>query len=209
MPTVLDSLVLELGLDPTKLNQQQKDAIESVRKLEQQWMRSGKVIDAQTQRTTESFAALKKQALGFVAVFLGGRGVKEFKEFTEYISQLDAATGRSARTMNISARELSNWQSVGEQTGGESRYTVAVLPCTGKRLVGPLRANSGHSPLWQPIPIQSRANVWIPGRKLPPSWDVPSAPSSAGKRNEDYRSTVSPVAAAVLCSLTATNSPTG
>ena len=134
MPTVLDSLVLELGLDPTKLNQQQKDAIESVRKLEQQWMRSGKIIDAQTQRTTESFAALKKQALGFVAVFLGGRGVKEFKEFTEYISQLDAATGRSARTMNISARELSNWQSVAEQTGGTAAGMTGSLAAMSQAL---------------------------------------------------------------------------
>ena len=153
MPTVLDSLVLELGLDPTKLNQQQKDAIESVRKLEQQWMRSGKVIDAQTQRTTESFAALKKQALGFVAVFLGGRGVKEFKEFTEYISQLDAATGRSARTMNISARELSNWQSVGEQTGGTAAGMTASLAAMSQTLHLAAITGRGLPPLFYRLGI--------------------------------------------------------
>src|SRR5215472_1028897 len=131
MATVIDSLVVELGLDASKFTQQQKDALEALRRFETQSVRSAKVIEAQTDRLVDAFSALKKQALGLVTVFLGGRGIKDF---VDYVSRLDAATGRSARTMNISTRELSNWQGVAEQTGGTAAGMTASLAAMSQSL---------------------------------------------------------------------------
>src|SRR5579863_4035306 len=86
---------------------------------------------------------------------------------------------------------------------------MAASPPPGKRQHGPLQVISGHIPLWQPIATPSPANAWIHGRKSLPSSDAPSAPSSAGKRNEDYPSTASREAAAAVCSPTATSWPNG
>jgi hypothetical protein len=155
--TVLDSFVLELGLDPAKLNQQQKEALAAVRKLEQEWLKSGKVIESQANKTTEAFSALKKQALGTVAVFLGGRGIKEF---TEYISQLDAATGRSARTMNLSARELSNWQGVAVQTGGTAAGMTGSLAAMSQALN--MVALTGQASF---LPVLNRLGVSLKNQK--------------------------------------------
>ena len=40
---------------------------------------------------------------------------------------MDAATARTARTMNISARELSNWQGAARQLGGTAQGITSVL----------------------------------------------------------------------------------
>lgn len=112
---VVDELVVTLGLDPSKFTQGQKDALDSFKRTQEQAVSSGKEIESQGRKTTEYFSNLKREAIGLLAVFLGGRGIKEF---VGHITSADAATGRLAKTVNMTVGELSAWQSAFEQVGG-------------------------------------------------------------------------------------------
>jgi hypothetical protein len=58
------------------------------------------------------------------AVFLGGMGVQQF---TSYITNLDAQTGRLAKTMNMSAQDVSIWQGAVKQAGGTAEDANSAL----------------------------------------------------------------------------------
>jgi hypothetical protein len=78
MPTVIDSFVVELGLDPTKFTAQQREAFDAAKKLEAQQLASGKNIEHASATAARRSAASSTQALQMFAVFAGGKGVLEF-----------------------------------------------------------------------------------------------------------------------------------
>jgi len=124
MPTVIDSLVLELGLDSRTFTQAQKDALVALRKFEDQSVRAGKSIEAQGKKTQEFFTGLKREALVALGLFMGGKGIKDFIGF---MTQLDAGIGRTSRTMGLSVRELAAWQGAAEQAGGSAQTITGAL----------------------------------------------------------------------------------
>lgn len=121
---VVDSLVVQLSLDPTKFTAGQKDAIASLRKFEDQATRTGKNIEAQGKKTEEFFANLKREATVLLGTFLGGRGVKEF---VSYITSADAATNRLSKTVGMSTRDLSAWQGAIRQIGGSAESATGGI----------------------------------------------------------------------------------
>lgn len=124
MPTVIESLVIELGLDPKKFTQGQKDALENFKRGQDQAIAFGKNVEREGQRVGDVFAKLKGEALGLVTLFLGGRGIKEF---VGYVTSLDAATGRAAYSLNMGARELSVWEGASAQVGGKVGGITAAM----------------------------------------------------------------------------------
>ena len=70
--TVLDSFVLELGLDETKFSQGAQDAISTLRKMEQEAQRSGEQIESKARRSEDAMLALKREFLGFFGLAFGG-----------------------------------------------------------------------------------------------------------------------------------------
>lgn len=124
MPHVIDSLVLEFGIDPKNMSDTARAALEELRKFEEQAGRSGKNIESSGLRIEEMFASVKRSAIGLLAVFLGGR---EIKEFIGYVTNADAATGRLAKTMNMSTQELSEWQGAMTQAGGSAESITGAL----------------------------------------------------------------------------------
>jgi hypothetical protein len=122
--TVIDSLVVELGLDPSKFTRGQRDAVDSLRKFEDQAERSGKAIEAQSKKSLGLFSVLKREMLGVIGITVGG---VEAKHFLNFITDLDASTGRLARTLGESAGEVSAWQGAIEQVGGTAEDANAAL----------------------------------------------------------------------------------
>lgn len=117
MPTVIDSLVIELGLDPKKFLGGQKQIQQAFKQMLEDARRGGNETEKRGRELGDNIANLKRQALGLVSLFLGGKGVKEF---FGYVTNLDAATGRFAKTLDISAQELSAWQAAIKSVGGSA-----------------------------------------------------------------------------------------
>jgi hypothetical protein len=124
MPNVIDSLVLELGLDSSKFTQSQKDALAALRKFEEQSVRSGKTAEAQGARFESFFKKLKLEALALAAGLLGAKGIKDF---VTNVTTLDASVGRASKTLNMGTRELSAWQGVARQTGSTNEAMTGTL----------------------------------------------------------------------------------
>lgn len=124
MATVIDTLVLELGLDPSKFTDGEKAALAAHKRTIDAMLAGGKEIESQGKKLTEYFEGLKREALTVLALFMGGKGIKEF---TSYVTSLDAATARSAYTMNMATKELSAWQGAMEQNGGSAESMTSSM----------------------------------------------------------------------------------
>ncbi len=124
MPTVIDSLVVEFGLDPSKFTQGQKEAMEAMRRLQAQALAGGKEVEAQGAKFSEYFGRIKREALGFAGLLFGGASIKEF---IQNITTLDAATSRMSRILNLSAHELSAWQNTARLAGGSAESITGAL----------------------------------------------------------------------------------
>ena len=124
MPTVVDELVVSFGLDPSKFNEGQKSAMQNLRNLQEQSIKSGKEVEASSAKTIKYFESVKRGALMVGAAVFGGT---EAKKIIDGITGMDASTGRLAKTVNMSTEELSAWQGAIKRVGGTSESATATI----------------------------------------------------------------------------------
>lgn len=113
MPTIVDSLIVQLGLDPAKFKQ---GADESIKK-------HGELQEA-SKKTSASLEQVTRRALELFAVFLGARGIKEF---TQDLVAANAALGRLATNIGESPQTLAAWDMAAERMGGTAEATEATF----------------------------------------------------------------------------------
>lgn len=107
MATVIDSLLIELGLDTTKFDASQKKSVDQLRKLDDQAQKTSKDIG-------EGFNFAKDALIAFGTV-LSFNSIKNFMADT---TKMNFEVGRSASVLSISAKELKTWGQMAELTGG-------------------------------------------------------------------------------------------
>ena len=151
MPTVIDSLVVELGLDPKNFTQSQQKALDQLRKFQTEAAKAGKEIEASQRRVGESLNQMKREVLGFLGLSFGGAAARQFFDF---VTNLDAAIGRTSKTLGISTRELSAWQGAVEQSGGSAQsITGAMQGLSGAMQQLVLTGNASFVPLFNRLGI--------------------------------------------------------
>ncbi|NTF54929.1 hypothetical protein G6L12_08485 [Agrobacterium rhizogenes] len=131
MATVIDSLIITLGLDPTQFDKGQKQAANAFLKTKQEAEKSGKGIEEASKKAADSISKVTREVLGLYAVFVGARGIKEF--IGDLIGA-DAALGRFSRNLNTSPQTLYAWGAAAERMGGSSEQTAATFERIGKAL---------------------------------------------------------------------------
>lgn len=149
MPSVIDALVVTLGLDPKDFVKGTKATSDNVNQLKKETDKAAKEIERSGKQAAAFFGEIKNQALAMASVFLGGLGIKEFVSQTV---TADAATGRLASNLGISSSELSKWGVAARIAGGstegiESAFksfssAVQTLSVQG-RIEGPLQFFAG------------------------------------------------------------------
>jgi hypothetical protein len=117
MPTIIDSLIVELALDPSKFTQGQREAVDSLRKTEEAAVGSGKKTEEAGARSFEGMNRLGKQALGFFALIAGGVGMKEF---AQRIVTGDVEMGRMALRLGQTVSGLSVMRGAAILAGGDA-----------------------------------------------------------------------------------------
>lgn len=120
---VIDELIVVLGLDPRQFNEGQREALDAFRRTQQAAESFGKNVEASSAKVADSFAIVRKGALGIVGAFVGG----EVAGFIEHVIGMDAATGRWARTMDATVENLGTWQSMIRQVGGTAEDATSAL----------------------------------------------------------------------------------
>jgi hypothetical protein len=114
MPTIIDSLLVTLGLDPAPFKKGTQEADEALEKTRKGSQRAGKDIEEATKKGGEGMAMLRNEVMRLGAAFVGLSAIKAFVEGT---TRADAATGRMAKTLDMNIQGLSQWKQVAEQFG--------------------------------------------------------------------------------------------
>lgn len=124
MPTVIDSLVVTLGLDPANFTKGQKQAAEALLKTRQEASRTAKEMQADGDRAAEFFTKAKIEALSFIGVLLGGKGIEAFtRDQTRSLADL----GRQARNIGEAAPAVEAFAMAIQRMGGNAESARGVL----------------------------------------------------------------------------------
>src|SRR5579862_6561617 len=107
MATVIDSLVVTLGLDASKFHAGAKQTSTDLKATTQDANAAAKQIEASGKQAAAFFGKLRNEALSLAAVFLGGMGLKAL---VANLTATDAATGRLSRNLGISVEALGAWE---------------------------------------------------------------------------------------------------
>ena len=131
MGTVIDSLLVQLKLDPADFKKGSKDIVDTSKKTVDEVVKGGKTIEESATKTADSISKITREVLGLYAVFVGARGIKEF--IADLVGA-DAALGRFSRNLNTSPQTLYAWGAAAERVGGSSEATAATFERIGKAL---------------------------------------------------------------------------
>ncbi len=124
MPTLIDSLIVSLSLDPKDFTKGQKQAVAALKKIEEQSAHTAKEVQASGKAMADAFVKVRNEVLALGAAFLG---VSSIRAFADKITGSDAALGRLANNVGMSTEDLSAWEGAAERAGGSAQGMAATI----------------------------------------------------------------------------------
>lgn len=117
MPTVIDTLLVELGLDPKNFNTQQQQVVEQWKKTQEQLRQGAKNAEASGAKIEEVYRKARSQVLAFGAALLGAASVVEFAQKQ---TKINLEVGRLSTLLDTNVETLSKWRGAIKATGGSA-----------------------------------------------------------------------------------------
>lgn len=122
MRTVIDSLVVTLGLDNSNFTKGQTKTEEDLKKLREGGNAASKDLQAQGKKGAEFFTQIRNSALSLFAVLLGGKGIVTFaSDATKNLADM----GRQAHNMGMNVADLAAFRNAVEANGGSADAAAA------------------------------------------------------------------------------------
>ena len=115
MPTIIDALVMTLGLDNSQFKRGQAESIETSKKTTAELDKQAKEIEVAQKKALDSFNKVADAALRFFGILTAGRGVIDF---TRDSIDMAASLERLAENTGTSASVISAWGRSVEIAGG-------------------------------------------------------------------------------------------
>lgn len=124
MAQIIDALYVSLGLDTKGFKEGSKQASKSFKDTGAEAARTAKDMEARGAQAAQFFSKLRNEALGLLAIFTAGVGIKSFVEST-----VNSASnlGRLSDNLGISTEKLSAYGRASEIAGGSAESMVAQL----------------------------------------------------------------------------------
>jgi hypothetical protein len=114
MATIVDALVVTLGLDARGVKKGEQDVAQSQKRLSDGANRTAKDFEQLGKQISQAINGARNAVIGLFTVFTAGRGISGFvRETTEG----SAALGRMARDLRTSTEALSAWEGVSRRAG--------------------------------------------------------------------------------------------
>lgn len=127
----IDELIVSLALDATKFNQGQKDAVVSLKKIETASNKTSKQLESHGKMLGQAFSALKVELLSIAAIFTSLSGIKNFIQDTVLQT---AALDRMSTNLDMSAKDLAEWQLAAKNAGGTAEGMTAAIKSSSDAL---------------------------------------------------------------------------
>lgn len=151
METVIDSLVVKLGLDAASFESGQKKATEDFKKTKAAAEKAGGEIEDSGKKGAEFFGQIRSAALKFFAVLTVGRGMSDF---TRSVVAGGAQLSRMSDRLGVSADTLSRWQGAVRQSGGSAEGLLGTMQSLSSSLTElQLTGNTGILPYLQALGV--------------------------------------------------------
>ena len=124
MATIIDSLLIELGLDSSKFDKAQKKSIDELRKFDEANQKTSKNTQRSSKETALGFEKSRDALISFGGAFLGLAGLIEF---VTTVTASNASLSRQSNLLGISAEKLQAWGGVAEGFGGSAASLQATF----------------------------------------------------------------------------------
>lgn len=131
MATVIDSLIVTLGLDNKDFQKGIKDTEKGLSDTRKNTDRVGKQIAASGKDAAEFFSQMQRSAIKFFAVLTAGKGLINF---TRDVVTTGANLSRLSKNLNISADTMHRWGKASELNGGSMEGFLGTLQNLGSQV---------------------------------------------------------------------------
>lgn len=118
MPTIIDSLLVTLGLDTSDFEKGEKRVSQGQKGTREEADKTAKSLETANKKAAQSFATLRNEALG---LFLAIQGAGSIEQFVAGMVTGDAATGRLAKNLGVSTVHLSAYGLAVKSVGGDAK----------------------------------------------------------------------------------------
>lgn len=129
MPTIIDSLIVTLGLDPTKFVSDKNKVDKGLKDTGAEADKAGAKLKKAGKDGAEGFQALTKSATAFLTLIGGTVAIKRFVQQTVESS---AAIDRLSKNLNVSVENISAWSNAAELAGGSADGLQGTLDLLSK-----------------------------------------------------------------------------
>lgn len=151
MATVIDELVVKLGLDAKEFKRGQDDIGRGLDRTKKRVEKTGKDIQESGKRAAEFFGQMERAALKFFTVFTAGRG---FVNFTQQVVSTGANIARLSRNLGLSTDTISRWGDAVAKNGGSAEGFQGTIRGLSKALTDfNTTGNSSMLPLFNMLGI--------------------------------------------------------
>lgn len=145
MPTVIDSFIITLGLDPSEFDKGQKAAASAFLKTRDAATRSAKDIESASKHSADAIDRVTKSALGLFATLIGAKSIGDF---IGNVTQTDVALSNLGANLDMSAQELARWEGAAQRVGDTAEGAASAIRAANDQLKG---AQIFGKPLSQPL----------------------------------------------------------
>lgn len=115
--TLVDALVVTLGLDAAGFVKGAKDVNKAQKGLSEEARKAQKELEAQAKKAAEGIRKLRDEVLALTGAFLGARALKSI---ADKLTTIDTTTGKFARNMGLSAERVSAFELGIRKLGGSA-----------------------------------------------------------------------------------------
>lgn len=122
--TIIDALVVTLGLDSSGFKKGQKEVGEGLKSTRKDADQTAKEMEASGKRAASFFGSIRTELLALVGVTLSAQGIKTF--ITSMTSDL-MRLGIESRALDISAKSLDGWERAASAAGSSAQKMAGTL----------------------------------------------------------------------------------
>ncbi|PXW42174.1 hypothetical protein DET57_114166 [Klebsiella oxytoca] len=124
MATVIDSLIVTLGLDSSKFSQGRKNVSDDMSKMRKDSEQTAKKMDEHGKQAASFFSRIRTELIALTGLALTFQGFKNFVSQTaNNLSQL----GYASQTLGMSAKELDAWEKSFSRFGATSQQVRGAM----------------------------------------------------------------------------------
>ncbi|WP_334166331.1 phage tail tip lysozyme [Achromobacter mucicolens] len=124
MATVLDALVVTLTMNAKGFKQGAAEVDDSLTHTREESAKTAREMEARGKQAAMFFSKVRNEALALLAVFTAGMGLKNFVSSTV---ESTASLARMSDNLNMSAKDLAEWQLAAKNAGGSVEGITAQL----------------------------------------------------------------------------------